>query len=355
MARVSEIAPGVQYQFSGEDGQNSITTTRVFRILKSSADEYVNLSQVCGVDVADQHPQEPGLYCLSYSAQYEGDSRMVILATFNYRTVSGTNVQVGSDYIVTRPEPRPANWSISSTLSEVPAYVWKTITGPNADKVSPCVNPAGDLYEGITKYEPIVTINVEQFETIDPTRMCEYVGRVNMNAFQFGSLAILRRFCMFRGVNATPGTIKWGTQVLRGFNTTYEFAYRTNWVGEPINAPIGWDIVVPQSGFNVKAWTPNLVQVDIDNFTQPLRRTSDGASILEPFALPQQVSVGQKMRAMIRVAAEDGKTIQRPSAQPIPLNDDGSGRSDTATPPVIVHRYQVYDEIDFSLFGLRVS
>lgn len=355
MARVAEIAPGVQYQFSAEELQVAASTTRVFRILKNDPSEYVAIAGLCGISVGDEHPQEAGLFCASYSAQYEGDSRMVILATFNYRTTPAAGGGAGGDRNQNPPDVRPANWSTSSALQEVPAYIWKPITGPGAGSWRPCNNPAGDMYEGVTRLEPIVTISIEQFETIDPTRHQLYAGYVNTNPIQLGSLAMFPRSCMFRGVQTSPAVEHWGDNTFRGWKASYEFAFRVNWMGTPYNTAIGWDIAVPQSGFNVKAWTPNFVQPDLDNYSQPLKKNTDGVSILEPLALPSQVSVGQKMRAMVRIAAEDGKTTQRPSAQPIPLNNDGSGRIDTADPPVIVHRYQVQNDIDFNLFGLRLT
>jgi hypothetical protein len=52
---------------------------------------------------------------------------------------------------------------------------------------------------------------------------------------------------------------------------------------------------------------------------------------------------------------ENGGASQLPSAQPIPINDNGRPRIDTASPKVLVYRYQVQDEIDFSQFGLRLT
>jgi hypothetical protein len=132
-----------------------------------------------------------------------------------------------------------------------------------------------------------------------------------------------------------------------------------NWVGAPINQAIGWDVLQPQSGFNVRAWTPTTpngsqVANNRDDFGQPLRH--DNYSIKIPVALPENVSVGDKMRAHIRVhESEAGKVSQRPSAQPIALNDDGAARSPVADPKVLVYRYQVQNDIDFSGFGLRLT
>jgi hypothetical protein len=52
---------------------------------------------------------------------------------------------------------------------------------------------------------------------------------------------------------------------------------------------------------------------------------------------------------------EDGGVSQTPSAQPVPLNLDGSPRIVTADPKVLVQRYQVYDEYEFGGWNLRVD
>jgi hypothetical protein len=359
MPRVSEIASGVQYQFSAEENQIAASTTRAFRVLKALPDEYVNVSSACGIRVGDPHPQEGGLYCHSYSAQYEGDSRMVIVATFNYKATAGTSGQSSAnpqqDRNEVSPEVRPANWSISTSLQDVPAYVWKPVTGPDAGKVVGTYNSAGDLYEGIVRLEPIITISVEQFEPSDPTRHCTYAGYVNSNPITLGSLVMFPRSLMFRGVQTQPAVERWGDMTYRGWKANYEFAFRVNYVGAPFNTSIGWDIILPQSGFNTLAWAPpgNATQ---DVFGQPLDWTRD-PKVRVPLALPPGVVVGQKMRACVSITAPNGGgTVQRPSAQPVPLNDDGSVRSRFAPGgSVIVHRYQVQNDIDFTLFGLRLT
>jgi hypothetical protein len=357
VAIAKEVSPGVQYEFSSDEGQIAASTTRVFKILKSTAEEYIRIAQVCGVRVGDGHPDEPGLRCVSYSAQYDGDSRMVIVATFNYRVTPSVS---GGDGKEQPPDIRPANWSVSTSLQEMPAYVWKAITGPKVgqpDETGPIVNPAGDLYEGVTRLEPIVTISVSQFQPTDPTEHCQYAGYVNSNQIRLGSLTMEPRSCMFRGVQTSPAVELHGGDLFRGWRASFEFAYRVNWVGAPINAAIGWDVLQPQTGFNVKAWIPNFVVVDTDNYSQPLRKNneSEGFSILEPLALPEGIAIGDKVRAQIRIAAPDGKVTQRPSAQPIPLNDDGSGRSESANPKVLLYRYQVQKDIDFGILGIRLE
>jgi hypothetical protein len=359
---VKEVYSGVQYDFSADEGQVAASTTRVFRIIKSDVGEYVNIANECGIQVGNPHPSEEGLYCTSYSAQYEGDSRMVVVATFNYRTTAGGSEDGGAgggggaDPKSFSPDIRPPNWSVSTSLQEVPAYLWKAITGPDSNKPDfiPCVNPVGDLYEGVTKLAPIITVVVEEFRYINPVQFGTKVGYVNQSGFNIGPLSMEPRTVMFRGVQMRPTVEQWGSMVHRGFVCSFEFAYRPNYVGAPIKENIGWDVLQPQSGFNVYAWQPNSVPDIREEYAQPLD-AEDGGRIKEPLALPSGVTVGQKMRAQVRISGLEGKTAQRPSAQPVALNDDGSARSSKSDRQVLVYRYQVQPSMDFAEFALRLT
>jgi hypothetical protein len=52
---------------------------------------------------------------------------------------------------------------------------------------------------------------------------------------------------------------------------------------------------------------------------------------------------------------ESGGASQTPSAQPIPLNDDGTPRIYNADPKVLVYRYRVYREANFNTLNLRLT
>ena len=52
---------------------------------------------------------------------------------------------------------------------------------------------------------------------------------------------------------------------------------------------------------------------------------------------------------------EDGGVSQAPSASPIPLNDNGRPRINTANPKVLVYGYQVQPSINLTqTLGLRL-
>lgn len=372
---VAEIAPGREFQFTGKPGELAMSSNRIFRIIRNDPTENINIPVACGVYIGDRHPALPGLFCTNFSAQTEGDGRMVILATFNYEIqspVSGTDgSQVGDDGAGSSPgrleEPpplRPANWSVSSAMMEVPAYSWQEVTSQDGatGNPEPAANPAGDMYDGVTRLEPVVTISVEQFEFTDPTRHVLHVGKTNLNVINLGTLNCPRRTVMLRSVQSRAATEQFGPSTYRGWNVSYEFAFRRNSVealsfgdDHDWRSDVGWDIAVPQSGINVKAFNPAGAGADKDPYGQPLKHTE--YKIQEPLALPDGVAAGEKVRGMIRVHEyEKGGVSQSPCGQPIPLNDDGTPRSSTANPKVIVRRYCVTEEIDFkAVLNLRLN
>lgn len=368
---VSEITQGASFEFSTEDQNTSAQDVRVFRIIKSNPTEFIDLPMECNAPIGSEHPRNPGLFCTNFSGAYEGESRMVILATFNYRTTPSQAASGGGqDPNSQEPQLRPANWYTTSSLIEVPAQTWywaSGINGGTATVGTATVNPVGDLYEVVTKPTAIVTIHIDQWEASDPTRHCLHAGKTNNAAITLGSLNMARRTVMFRGVQSRPATESFGGFLYRGWQCSYEFLYKPNLttyhnsasettssVGVALDY-VGWDVLQPLSGFNVKAFTPNLVQTDKDNYAQPLKKDSDG-KFVTPLALPDGIAAGDKVRAQLRIGADGGFAGQRPSAQPIPLNPDGTPRAETANPKVVVFRYKVTEEIDFQqTFNLRLQ
>jgi len=360
---VAEITQGVSYEFSSDQESVAASTPRVFRIIKSTPDEYISLPDVCQVRIGDEHPSEAGLFCFSFTGAYDGDSRMVILATFNYRTTPSQAASGGGqDPRSYPPEVRPANWSCSTNLIEVPIHSWERVNSANGaslEDATPPQNPAGDMYDNASTVVPIVSINIEQFEPSDPTRHVMHAGKTNQNEMQLGSLSIPRRCLMFRGIQSKPVVEDWGGVIRRGWSCTYEFLFKLNPArafvgGAYVLQNVGWDILQPLSGFNVKAFAPP-GGGDQDPFGQPLKQ-DDKRKIVEPLALPAGITAGAKVRAMVRISDADDVSTQLPSAQPIPLNADGTPRKDTANPKVLVYRFKVTEEINFqSTFNLRLQ
>jgi hypothetical protein len=356
---ISEITSGTSFQFSSSQGQATATQTRSFRVVLNYPGEIINVQQACGVMIGDVHPYNTDIYCRNYSAQYEGESRLIVTCTFTYEATPGSQ---NEDPNSKPPDIRPANWSTSATLAEVPAYTWQPVNrlgaaGPGES----ASNVVGDRLDGVSTFDPIVTISVDQWESSDPTKNMLNIGKVNISTFRIGSLSCARRTLMLRGITSRPAVESWGNFTYRGWLCTYELAYRQNWVEglwdkdgqQTYNANIGWDLAVPQTGFNVKAFNPVGAAANQDVYGQPLKHKEnkiDGP----PFALPANINVGNKVRGMVLVHEyEAGGASQLPCAQPIPLNDDGTPRSNVANPTVLVYRYNPHSEVEFSGFRLR--
>jgi hypothetical protein len=381
---VSELSQGQNYEFSADQGGLAASAARVFRILLTSPSEFIDIPVACSAPIGSEHPRSPGVFCTSFSGVYEGESRMVILATFNYASTPSADSSGGggggADPKSQPPDVRPASWYTTTSLVEVPAFKWQRIELANQfdpDSITlgpktPIHNPVGDLYEGITTLTPITTIYVEQWNPIDPTLFSEFSGSTNGFELKIGSLVMPRRTVMFRGVQARPKNEAWGDAVYRGWDCTYEFLYRKNVASYDVPSdfdlisftePIGWDVLQPQSGFNVFSFNPAQADNSQDPFGQPLRHNessqiigADGNPLAEGGTplLPIGMTAGEKVRAMVRISS--GNFIgQRPSSQPVPMNDDGTARIDTATPKVYVYRYKVTEEVDFlQLLKIRI-
>lgn len=372
MARlVSEVAQGQQAQFSsGDNGTPTSSQTRVFKVLLDQPGEIVNLQQVCGVFIGDQHPYNPGIFCQSYGAQFDGDSRMVIVITFTYESVASSAAGGGGQPPGGQPpDVRPANWSLSSSLVEVPVRTWRWRTGEaqwqNDTDGKPrwraAANVVGDLYDGITAMRAMVTVSITQFDALDPTRHAIHVGSINEEEIKLGSLIMKPHTLMFRGLSVTSQVKPWKTAVFLGWESSYEFGFMENTqevafdgTGKTTEIALGWDIALPVSGWNCKAVAPAGAAAQVDIFGQPLKH-KDG-KIVEPYALFDGVTVGEKVRAMVKVMDyKNGGASQTTSASPIALNDDGTPRKITDDRLPLVYPYQVHKAINFTqTLGLRL-
>jgi hypothetical protein len=339
-------------------------------VLEEPGEEF-DIQEYCEVRIGDPHPVNENVFCTSFDARFDGDSRMAMVITFQYASnanqtdSSGGGGGGGNSQA---PDVRPATWSTSASLIEVPVYTWELVNPTTGAPVgNPVVprNAAGDRFDAIARYEPMVTISMQHFEKDDPTRHCLNVGDINDKDVTLGNLVCERHTLMLRGISNQPVVESWGGEIFRGWNSTYEFCYRKNKVkglwngfGNPVvDANIGWDIAVPETGFNCLAFVPGGALPEEDIFGQPLKH-EDG-KIVDPEQLPDGIAVGERVRAMVKVFEyENGGASQLPSAQPIALTETGQARKSfgpgAADPPVIIQRYKIYDEIDFkATFVLR--
>jgi hypothetical protein len=335
-------------------------------VLLNSPSEVFDIQASCGVFVGDPHPTNLNIYCASFDAKYDGDSRMVLVATFNYQSAAtasdsgGGGGDGGSKTI--SPEIRPANWSISTELTEVPVRRWALRLGSGSwANFTSTRNPAGDLYEGLTKLQPMTTIKVTQFVlggAEDPTRNTIYVGTINSKAIGLGFLNIEPHTMMLRSISATPAIESFGRLVRRGWTAEYTFLIRNEYVDvtfvtvgeanatEVVN--VGWDAAIIVEGRNVRAFNPVGAAAWQDPYGQPLKAGPDGAP-LDPnnLSLPDGVAVGSKQRAHVGITGfSDRGMSQSPAGEPIALNLDGTPRKVTDARPPIVRAYKIYEAVD---------
>lgn len=364
---VKEITSGNQLTLSGgPTSQTSGSATRVFRIILDQPGEVVSAQDLCGIGIGSAHPNLTDSFCTSVETRYDGESRMALLCTFQY---DAETTQSGDNNNDKEPGTRPANWSTSTSLIETPVYSWyrRTDTAKWAGQ-TPAVNAAGDIYDAVTKLTGILNINVVQ-EHVDenPVQFNEWAGFVNSKSFVLGGgngggIVINENTCLFKGVNSQPFVEEWNGKKYKGWRATFELAYKPNRTevflpdkGQVVMVNLGWDVAVPESGFNVRAFTPP-GRADQDQYGQPLKHADGmiGFDNGDP-VLPMNIADGEKVRAMVRVFDyERGGVSQAPSASPIPLNDDGTPRSRTANPQVLVYGYQVQGSVDFvDQFKLR--
>lgn len=334
--KTQEISSGSQFSRSSNEGQLADSQTRSFRIVLIEPGEFLDFQRECGVSIGDQHPANANLYCVSFDARFEGDSRMVVAVTFNYQsTASQANSSHNQDPKQQPPDVRPCDWTTSTSLVEAPRATWaRRNTVRTWAPEEPAVNPAGDMYDGVTALTPITTISVTQFQNTDPTTHIKYTGSVNEDTVTLGNLQMEPGTVLFQGLSSQPVVESWGGGLFRGWTTTFEFAYKQNKTkviigGVEQDVEIGWDIALPVTGFNVRAFDPDLAVGDEDVFAQPLKHGDKddpqfSGRIINPSELPDGVFPFDRVRAMVKVFSYDGGgASQLPSAQPVPLKLNG--------------------------------
>lgn len=361
---VSEISDGNQFSRSSEAGAVADSAVRTFRIILNSPSETFDIQSSCGVFIGDLHPVNPNIACVSFSSQYENNSRTVLTATFNYKSEAAASAQFsggggGGSPKSLEPFNRPSNWTIDAETSEFPVSQWRRRTSANTwdSSATPPVNPAGDLYEGLTFFMPLTTITVSQFVigTSDPTIHSRFVGHINSDQLRIGSLTILPHELMLKNVSVRPVMESHGSIVYRGYNVDYKFLHRVNYASVSLTEgigswpgyteiPIGWDIAVPVEGRNVLAFNPAAANAWEDPYGQPLKM-EDGL-VASPLALASGVTAGTRQRAHVRIAASDGNGSSLAAASaPVALNANGTPRLVSNLLPPIVWAYQIYPEI----------
>lgn len=362
---VSELTPGAAER-SVDGGRSADSYTRNWRIILLTPDEGYDIQQAINVRIGDPHPNSTSVPvpCISISERADGDSRMVRLVTATYKTTPSQDPQ--QDPNSQAPDVRPAKFSISSSLIEVPATQWMPVNpGNNAPNFfNPAVafghpdaiiggnlgnpelplNPVRDRYDGVTKLVPLINISIEQFDPTPVSRLDD-AGKVNSDDILFLGLQIVRFTCMLRNISVRPQVETFGDITYRGFVRTFEFSIKTHG---------GWLIDQLLEGFNII--NKGLGDPDVDEGALNLEHVN--GKLADPRAI-EPALLNKKCRARILISAPQGGEMQRPSALPVALNLDGSPRNvQAANPPVLRRLYLTQSAVpfgdNFRNMGIRI-
>jgi hypothetical protein len=356
---VSELAQGKSFSRSADGGGLADQATRTWKILLSSPGESFNIAQVVGVNIGDPLGSANPIPCVSLDVKGDGESRLVRIVTAQYRTAVGIG---NTDPRTQPPGARPALYSMTTSLTELAAWGGARVSNGSSSGWVPAVNPVGDLVDGVTRLEPVVNINIEQYSYSDMSQLLAYCGYVNSDIFTFSNLSVGIHCCMLQSVSSNPVVEQFGNTTFRGFKVTFGFAVRAHWTitREGFEA-IGWDMAVPQTGFNI--YNSGTDRDDVDKKALALQHRDGKVSVIgaNNAVVLADGLVNVKARAMVSVpATEDGGYVQRPSAQPVALNDDGTPRNADYFPlaeKVLINRICIQPEMpfgrNFSGFGIR--
>lgn len=360
----TELTQGQAFSRTAQDGGTSDTAQRAYKVVLLHPAEVFNPQTYTGTFIGSRHPTNLNLVCTSFDAKFEGDSRMVAIVTFSYQSYASASASAGrADPKTVNPATRPANWTTDVSLVEIPAPTWRAAnisTGVGAGNWRVPINPAGDRYEGVTKLVPTTTIRIDQLEANDPLLNNQWVGFINSEPMQVGSLGILRHTLMLRGISSKPHVETFGEQTFRGWMATYEFSHRDNFtrINGSVTCSPGWDRLQIVEGYSVMnvAGAENRADVDSDG----LALEHANYEVVVPRKIVAAL-VGKKSKAMIAIPSVDarGGMFQRPASSPTALNSDGTPRLIDpnvagALDPTIL-RYQVQNEIDFAILNLRLT
>ena len=319
-----------------------------------------------GVTVGDIHPTNPFCVCDSIDVKPDGDSRHVYVVTASY-SAQPLSLELGgnesgstggnADPRSQPPDDRKANWSTEASTIEAPSWHWRPVWPPAAPGLNNwrlAVNPVGDMYDGVMTMQPIVSIKVEQTQARDPNTFAMYVGQVNTNAFKIGALNCDARSVMLKAISATPHAEIVGSNRWRGWKANYEFVYKPGY-NSYLNAFLGWDVAIPVSGFNVKNLANSQNRNDVDPGALALKLTNDtvGSIFNWPNPVIEPTLVGKTSRANVLISAPNSKAMQRPTAQPVPLNFDGTPRSRDMMP--LIQRCQVFADFNMAILNIRLD
>jgi hypothetical protein len=354
---VSELPQGLAFSRSSEGGADAYQATRKWRVILNSPGENWDIAVAVGLNIGSPYSQSNPIPCVSLDVAADGESRMVRIVTAQFRS-SESAAPNAPDPGTQQPTVRPALYSMTTSLTEIAAWGGAPVLNGVSGAWSPAVNPVGELVDGITRLEPVVNINIDQYSYSDMSQLLAYCGYVNSDIFTFSSLSVGIHCCMLQSISSQSVVEQFGDTTFRGFKVTFGFAVRAHWtITRNGFQAIGWDMAVPQTGFTIYNTNGN----DVDARALAWEHDDNGKVKMDTFGLyPAALAAGTsgtKVRAMVTVPASTGGWTQRPCAQPVALNDNGTPRAPAASPKVLINRICIQPEMafgnNFSNFGIR--
>lgn len=368
----TELTQGQSFSRSAEDATVADASTRAYKVLLNFPGEVFDPQAYCGTYVGSRHPTNVNLVCCDFSARFDGDSRMVAIVTFNYKSnlsVSSSSSQKNPKQ--QHPRARPATWTTSSSLVEAPAYAWRIYYPVDANWTSitkgdwdTTTNPNGELYEGVTMQASVTDIRITQLTDSDPMSHHAYASYVNSTDVQIGSLLCRPHSLLVRSVDVEPTTEPFMGEVWSGYKVTYSLSYKRNVVAVPkpsdkstfILNEIGWDRLQVVEGYKIK--NSGLGTPGVDQGALALKQANCQVVVPNAFAEGTQDTL---CAAQVSISGRDGGKTQVRASGPVALNDNGTPRDLTnlvngkyLAPNV--YRYQVQPEADLRvIFGLRLT
>ena len=358
---VSELAQGLAFSRSSEGGASAYQATRKWRVLLNSPSENWDIAATVGLNIGDPYSARNPIPCVSLDVAADGESRLVRIVTAQFRSSESASPDAADPGTQT-PTLRPALYSMTTSLTEIAAWGGAPVTGGVSGAWIPAVNPVGDLVDGVTRLEPVVNINIDQYSATDMSQLLAYCGYVNSDIFTFSNLSVGIHCCMLQSISSQAIVEQFGDVTFRGFKVTFGFAVRAHWtITRDGFQAIGWDMAVPQTGFNI--YNSGTSRADVDQKALALQHRNGKVSVIgaNNAVVLADGLVNTRTRAMVTVpATEDGGYVQRPSAQPVALNDDGTPRNADNFPTaqkVLINRICIQPEMafgqNFQNFGIR--
>jgi len=368
----TELTQGQAFARTAEDAGLADTATRVYKVILSYPNESFDPQAFCGTFVGGRHPTNINLACCDFNAKFDGDSRMVAIVTFNYKS----NLSVSSSSSQNNPKQRhprerPASWTTSSSLVEVPALAWRGWNSTNADGSNPTIadwgvplNPNSEMYEGVTLQASVCDIRITQLVDYDPMSHHAYASYINSLPVQIGSLTCNPHTLLVRGVDVEPTTEPFMGEVWSGYKVVYSLTFKRNVVCVPSAADrstfnvfeVGWDRLQVVEGYKIK--NSGIGVAGVDQGALALKQAN--CQVVVPIAYSDNTQ-DTICAAQVSISGRDGGKTQVRASGPIALNSDGTPRDLTNAVSgkylsPYVYRYQVQQDTDLrAIFGLRLT